>query len=574
MEDPGLEPLLESSVTDINVSPAIQLTRKCHYFFRVGFCRKVFHSRNQLRIYRVVDRTFSTSSFWAGRIDSWNSVLDRRRILDAPTANGLIPLIPALTPRDCVKILGIPWESSIISQTRLQLTLALSDRVIELANKEARNLEFLTAALARIDSSQTRDLLSELVRKCAPKTIDSLTARESVNVLNISSRIKAVSEVNSRLLKLNIRHLRDGELDHRGVSLLAASLCRLQTHSSILPFLKICDQWSVTEQGDWSCQSVALFVYSVSKLCNKRTFGYRGIRSMIERLVPHLCADDCTSQNISNLLVGLVNLSGFECLIHPFLPRIKSLPKKDLIFLLKARDDQIGCLAIDVLLSLSPASFSDLVVYADVGSHNPSVVKRIVDQIKIISKTPVRLSLSDSERFLYILSKCNHRPSELEWDKLTFESISSGKSSQILFALFKLDLPAPRSILDCLADSAIQGSPRDRALAFLAIACMPGGARAVDFTRLNELQEQSGDWTDIDRAQVAKGLRVIEYLQEQSPTGGEHEELRTVRSAPENQSRMHSEVQKALVGIVGREAVCKELHVPEISSFIDLAVVR
>jgi hypothetical protein len=103
---------------------------------------------------------------------------------------------------------------------------------------------------------------------------------------------------------------------------------------------------------------------------------------------------------------------------------------------------------------------------------------------------------------------------------------------------------------------------------------MPGAAQAVGFERLNELQEQTGDWTDMDRAQVAKGLRVIEYLLERLPTGGLHEELRTIRKAPENPSRMHAEVQKALVGIVGREAVCKELHVPEISSFIDLAIVR
>lgn len=460
------------------------------------------------------------------------------------------------------------------SHTRFKLTQALSARVIELVDEEPRNLEFLTAALARIDSSQTRDLLSDLMRKCAPKTIDSLIARESVNVLNISSRIKAVPEVNSRLLRLNIRHLRDGELDHRGVSLLAASLSRLNTHSNIQSFLEICDQWSVTGQGDWSCQSVALFVYSVSKLCNKRTFGYQGIKSMIEREVTRLRVEDCTSQNISNVLVGLANLSGFDRLIHPLLPRIKSLPQKDLIFLLKARDNQIGSLAMDVLLSPTAASLSDLLVYADVGSHNPSVLKRIVDQILRISKTPGRLSLSDSERFLYILSKCNHRPSELEWDKLTFESITASKSSQILFALFKLDLPAPPPILDCLADSAIQGSPRDRALAFLAIACMPGAAQAVGFKRLNELQEQTGDWTDMDRAQVAKGLRVIEYLHEQSPTGGEHEELRTIKTAPENSSRMHAEVQKALAGIVGGETVHKELHVPEISSFIDLAIVR
>lgn len=370
-------------------------------------------------------------------------------------------LTSSFTVHDCVSFLSCADKQIAKNQhtvSRDVTSLAVNRLVSVLKQSSQDNLGSVMLSLSRLRSNGSPYYLETVMSSLGRASIQSLEFRDRVLLLHGLAKVSLSAVFVEDLLN---KCIEDNESwDHKTGSLLAAFVCRLnRSPSELIRALEAFSANQTDRLGEWTPQSIALYVLSVSKLVKTRLSD--PMKTFISDLANAASPRDFTDQNACNLIVGLSNLSCDvpEPLISNLLAR--KLKTQDIVFLLKSRDPQIAELALANLApSLSP---TEAIAVCDVGSINHAdLIARYLDVQYI----------DDIEAAFYVMNKLNHRPPILKSFHIP-DSLSGHKASQILSAMCKLDikdLPTVRILVNRVLQDSTKSS--DVAKSIFSVTCL------------------------------------------------------------------------------------------------------
>ena len=466
------------------------------------------------------------------------------------------------------------------------------DRLAQVVLGDISQLHLAILALWRIGSTSSKELIhristSVLESDPAMRGLRGLRRTELVNILNVTSKSSSSVKFNEELVRTCIPHLADGSLDHRSGSLLVASISRMSPFRGDPDIKQAVSAWCVSQRSvgnlsEWTPQSVSLFVYSASKLLSPhRSPTNLEIKSFVDALVQSRRDDwiEFTNQNTCNLIGGLSVIGGMESAVDALLVELsnRTLHKKDLFFLFKSGHTGVSKFAIDSLCANGAMTLADVAIVCDLASRQEAVLARLpceVDRILAAHHIP------STDQLFYVLHKLNYSIPDFNWD-IPFDQLSAEKAARVLFTIWKLDMGAPAAVTSGLVDAVITGNGTGSgcALALLALASTPTGLPVIGSARVDALlaRLESSTLDEVDARQVAKAASILrltgdpvlaDRLSATAGIGLSH------RLPPVNSSRVHVEVERTLNRLLPPDSsVIKEVHVPDISLFIDLVVI-
>jgi hypothetical protein len=488
-----------------------------------------------------------------------------------PDLKKLAILSSSFTVNDCVRFLSC--ADKLISKNRQSVwreatSLAIDRLVSVLKQSSQENLGSVMLSLSKLRSNRAPYYLEAVMGSLGRASIQSLEFRDRVLLLHALGKVSLSADFVEDILN---KCIEDNESwDHKTGSLLAAFVCRLNRSPSEL--LRAFEAFSVNQKdrlGEWTPQSIALYVLSVSKLV--KTQLSNPMKTFIMDLASAASPREFTDQNACNLVVGLSNLSCDvpEPLVSNLLAR--KLKTQDIVFLLKSRDPKIAEMALANLApSLSP---TEAIAVCDVGSINHAdLIARYLDVQYI----------DDIEAAFYVMNKLNHRPPILKSFHIP-DSLSGHKASQILSAMSKLDikdLPTVRMLVNRVLRDSTKSS--DVAKSIFSATCLIKD----DKERIGLLRElltciRIQDLNMIDKRQLMRAACILFQT-----SGDINDNLIDVLIrlhalsadvSPEKvpaPSRAQLQVKATVSRIVAAEteSLREEVLVPSISSYIDILV--
>ena len=503
--------------------------------------------------------------------------LVRHRKNDPRFVNKLMAHSDQLSLRDCLNLLSqqsrLPYQSTPHYASAKTILVTRLENIV--LNREFGELELLVLGLSRLQGDVNKAILAEQLstiesRADWPLMLASLSLKESVNILNVISRIPSANKMASLIVSQCMSAV--SEWDHRTASLLLNSVIRLRMSipniSSTLELF--CKNQGQGSARDWSPQSFALFVLSLSKL--NLEIKDTVIEVFVNQLVSKERYPDFSDQQLCNLIVGFTNLDMPVSSALCKALKTRTLKEQDLLYLLKSRSSDVAKIVLDQI-SWTP---QNAVIACDLAgkTHAPLLAAAIPAQ---------DLLKLDPERALYTMTQLNMRLASMENFVLS-KSMTGSKAAEMLAGLFRLDAQVPLDVVRQLSDSVMNDSqvPVSRiALTILSLSALQvdSGLRLATIDRL-VTHVKAHMLNDIDKRQMKRAACILFHSSDSHnllslkvtdqllTLAGNVDPERSCAS-----SRAHKQVKSFMQKIIGDAFILQEESLVEpMSSFIDILV--
>jgi hypothetical protein len=497
----------------------------------------------------------------------------------------LLSHVHHLTSRDCISILSHLSSKEVAEQKDAHLLLyrTVSRLVAITATSETPELPLVVQAVSRMSPSLRRKALMSIQNQILDQPdsegkLRAFSLVEVINILNVLSKeCQVLPKISSVLLDECKKHAE--RLDHRTGSNFLRAFVRLGCTESLNDTLARFVTSQREKLTEWTPQSCALFIYSLSKLRENINPSVKNFVADLARASEDLT--EFTDQNICNAVVGLKDL-GFEADLYMGEISRRGLKKQDLFFLMKSRESSLFELA---LKQMKEMSISDASVICDISDPKnkalfaSSIAKLVPSWIHNCKNS------KDLEQLFYILHKLNYCPPQpIDINASAVETLTGSKASRIVVCLQKLDIKLKSvAFLPQLVNRIIPDPPSssDLAACVFAIAAMPGYPRKCRMESMANLLNLINAETlnAIDKRQLQRANVVL--LQE----AGWHPcealsslvlQINTMADEPNqpdtpSSSRAHAQIVSTLRQICDKR-IETEIEVPQISSYIDILV--